>query len=496
MNSSSSVSFVNTNHPIDFELQNQGRVLIIKDALYNRSTQRYHDIKLERNGWRFFGWDLGGGGKFTGITDEVVREIQATYGIALKTLQAKPNSAVFWVNGNGRETSYCRGEHARENYYGGANTSSPYGKKADDVFLAQEDARHFGAAQMTLHDAMNAGIWSLVGWSKAPALTPLNNAPPTVSQSSPSSNSERRKALRSPLPKKILKMPQETQPFEEKETKEKRARVDALSADEPADTASTKKLASDFAKDDAPSLEKELDGVGEASKKSARVDALSADEPGDTGSAKKLASDFAQEETAFQEKGDEQSVTSSKSRRGREKQITQLPTIPTYRINSTPIELGYDSAPFEERRRRMIQHLDNSSPVPFSAFVDRNRSQRIDPYLFLRMSDALRRLTANPKADDKDAAYMSELCKHWFRAGYHYLNRNSKPGDGYEQIVSQVSEKVKDPLKIEEKAKELYWRRHATDFWMTFIDLFAKEKIDIDLLRKFLATATSLSSWF
>lgn len=505
MNSSGSVSFVNTNHPIDFELQNQGRVLIIKDALYNRSTQKYHDIKLERNGWRFFGWDLGGGGKFTGITDEVVREIQATYGIALKTLQAKPNSAIFWVNGKGRETSYCKGEHTCENYYGGANTSSPYGKKADDLFLSQEDAKRFGAAQMTLHDAMNAGIWSLVGWTKGPALTSFNSEPPAVSQSSPSSTSERRKALRSSLPKKIHKMPQETQPFEEQETKEKRARVDALSADESeGDTASSKKLASDFAQDGAASQEKDLNGVEEESKKRAETNALSVDKPRDTASGKKLTSDFAEEERpykgelerAVQERRVEQAGASSKPRRGKEKQIAQLPTIPTYRINSTPIESGYDDAPFEERRRRMIQHLDNSSPVPFSAFVDRNLSQRIDPYLFLRMSDALRRLTTNPKANDKDAAYMSELCKHWFRAGYHYLNRNSKPGDGYEQIVSQVAEKVKDPLKIEAKAKELYWRRHATDFWMTFIDLFAKEKIDIDLLRKFLATATSLNSWF
>ncbi len=444
--------------PIDFELQNQGRVLIIKDALYNRSTHRYHDIKLERNGWCFFGLDLGGGGKFTGITEDVARQIQATYGIALKTLQVQPNGAAFWSRG--KQTSYATCELAGEKFASGklgdVKTSYPCGEKKDDVFLAQEDANRFGASRMTLHDAINAGIWSLAGWGQRAPL-PANEMPPADSSSPEPTRSG---ALRSPPRTRTPKRPSGTRSLQE--TAEKSARSQALSADESGDTASLQK-----SKSDRDSIEKEKPEI-EAKTKPREI-------------ASKASRKGRGESTALGRKGLKSGI---------------LPTIPVYRAQSTPIEPGYDKALFEERKRRIIAHLDNSSPVPFSAFVDRNLKQKIDPSLFLRMSDALRRLAVNPKADDKDAKYMSELCKHWFRAGYHYLDQNSRPGDGYEQTLSQVAEKIKDPTKAAVKARELYWRRHATDFWMTFIDLFARERLNIDLIRKFFATETTLNSWF
>src|SRR5579872_2179378 len=114
MNSANSISFVCSKGPIDFELQNDGRVLIIKDAFYNASTKKYHDIRLVRNGWKFLGFDLGGGGKFTGITDDVIRQIQSTYGIVLKTLNSEPSDAAFW--GNEQKTSFVTAKDAAEKY--------------------------------------------------------------------------------------------------------------------------------------------------------------------------------------------------------------------------------------------------------------------------------------------------------------------------------------------------------------------------------------------
>ena len=168
MNSSISVPYICSNGPIDFELQNQGRVLLIKDALYDPSTKKYHDIKLVRNGWKLFGFDLGGGGEFTGITEEVVRQIQSTYGIVLKTLKSKPNDAVFW--GDEQKTSYITALDAAKTYpskwrvLGNVKASYPLGKKEGDLLLSKEDSARFGADQMTLHDAIHKGIWNADGW--------------------------------------------------------------------------------------------------------------------------------------------------------------------------------------------------------------------------------------------------------------------------------------------------------------------------------------------
>jgi len=112
------------------------------------------------------------------------------------------------------------------------------------------------------------------------------------------------------------------------------------------------------------------------------------------------------------------------------------------------------------------------------------------------MLDALRRLAANPESKGPDDKKMNELFKHWFRAAYHYLEKNSKPGDGYAHILNKVKVSIKDPVKAETKAKKLYWRRYATDFWMTLIDLFSKERIDIDPFHKSISAKTSLNPWF
>ena len=591
--SSSNIPFVRQLDHVNYELQDHGRVLIIRDALYNPETDRYHDIKLTRSGWKLFGFDLGGGGQFTGITEDVVRQIQMTYGIVLKTLHSEPNGMVFW--GNPKKTSYIQGKNASKTYasgwYWNVKTSYPYGQKKDDVFLSKEDAACYGAEHMTVHDAIYAGIWNQ-GQFNGAALSPESDRASLGADGAASSkprSSARRNNLgqkqgeriprkTTPALKKEARPSSETDPFSKAKSQSRSAKMkrngradefdpsfgdsqnkmkskgrrdnerqstdgadpfgdsqnrakskgrrrdnewqSADGADPSGDSqnrAKSKGRRRDNEWQSADGADPSGDSQNRAKSKGRRRDnewqsADGADPSGDSQNRAKSkrrrrdnewqSADGADRETEFVSAGSQRKQEQHRFRsafgrsNGMDKPISSFPSIPVYRANSTPSELGYDDAPFEERKRRIIAHLNKSGPIPFSAFVDNNSEGRINPFYFRRMTDALRRLADNPQADDEAAKYMNKLFKHWFRAAYHYLDKNSKPGDGYEQILSKVSEEIKDAKKAARKAKELYWRRHATDFWMTLVDLFGSEKISIDAYHKVLSTETSLNSWF
>jgi hypothetical protein len=322
---------------------------------------------------------------------------------------------------------------------------------------------------MTLHDAIRAGIWNATGWSHGafairPEPEPVDNLSPVEGTGAGKYGSAIERPQRSRNGDKGIKKRSWLSETPEKEAKEANAAVDAAKV-KPAPMNAADHLkqrtalhSDEDANIDSGDLEPIDEGEVERPNGQTRLDAL------------KTSPKFKQMET--------------------------IPSIPVYRAHSTPIDPGYDDAPVEERRSRIIDHLDRSSPIPFSAFVDNNKERRIHPLLFQTMLDALRRLAKDPASNDSAAQDMKSLLKHWFRAAYHYLDKNSNPSDGYPHILSVVSRGTKDPKKAEVKAKELFWRRQATDFWMTLVDLFSSEKIDIDLLHKSISTKTSLNPWF
>lgn len=135
---------------VSFELKNKDRVLILKDALFNSETLTFHDIKIER-GFSLFGF--GFGKKFTEMTDDLAREIQTTYGIVLKTLNANPGEVRLWGT---IEKTHFKIKNSRV-----LNTSYSLGQKKDDTLLASIDAAHYNREKMTLHDAIRIGIWNI-----------------------------------------------------------------------------------------------------------------------------------------------------------------------------------------------------------------------------------------------------------------------------------------------------------------------------------------------
>jgi|GEM_PF-3608196 len=676
MSSSNSIPYVCASRPPDVVLQNGGRILLLKDALYNPETGKYHDIKLVKSGWKLFGIDLGGGGKFTGVTQEVAREVQETYGIALKTLKSDPRGAAFW--GGAGQTSYVSAPAGSGISFWRRlmprETSYPLGQKQNDVYLAPEDAARFNAARMTLHDAMSAGIWNAGVLKKTSAPSdavekaseghdgpipaglqrekrdPFRERPETALDQAKGKPARRRKAhgetpeetgktgrkkskipngapdleessscgkipggVRRPNPAygknghpplykqtgrtdsgawdpafdetgktvgKKSKMPQGrrhlvktphhlkvpgsrgTDPasrsgvseemFDEtggtvgKKTKMPQGRRHFVEAphhlkipgrrgtnpasrsgvseemfDETGGTVGKKtKMPQGRRHLVETPLHSEMPGglrkMDPASRKSgdpasreqmARADAGVSESPENEGrvGGRKSGSwnedsfnpSTAEHRLRKQGRFSETHRSASGIRRpvfG--PPVGSFPAIPGYKSKSTPIELGFDDAPFDERMRRIIEHLDRSGPVPFSAFVDKNANRRIDPGIYRKMEDGLRRLAADPASSHKDAKYMRRLCEHWMRAAYHYLDQNSEPGDGFSLLLSKAAETIKDPKKAEAKAKELYWRRHGTIFWLTLIDLFASERLGIDRFQESLSSKTSLNPWF
>ncbi len=297
---------------VSFELKDQDRVLVLKDALFNPKTHLYHDITIKR------GWFAN---KFTGMTDDLAREILTSYGIVLKTLNANPGEVKLW--GTLEKTHY------KNKNSSGYNTSYSYGQKKDDLQLSPEDAAHYHQDKMTLHDAVRFGLWN----------TQNPNA-------------------------------------------------------------------------------------------------------------------------------------SSKEQIKRETVETPEPT-----LGST--EPCFDDLPFLLRKKRVIEHLDAKSSIPFSSFANRNYDRRINEEKFQNLLHGLRTLTLDPETEDKYAKKMRKHLSHWFQRGWKFFNEHSKPKCGYQKVL--------DALKDEKKAKEKYWQEHATIFWLSLIPLFAEEKLDIERLQKFLA---------
>jgi hypothetical protein len=503
MDISNSIPFVCSDGPIVYELQNQGRVLIIKDALFDPSTQKYHNIELVRSGWKFFGLDWGGGEEFTGITDDVARQIQATYGIVLKTLGKPPAEVAFW--GDAKKTSYLAETDGGKKFSSGliynAKMSFPFGEKEDDVFLSTEDSALFGATQMTIHDAINAGIWNPTGWSpktaaNAPATSDDKKPPggPGTNRSAP--HSKGKKTGSQAKPGQARHPPAAPASGDDKKSFR-------TGTNRSAPHRKGKKTGSQAKPDEArypaaaPASGDDKKSFGTGTNRSApHRKGMQTGSQAKPGQARYPAAAPASGDDKKSSRSHVSQMRSERARFSAGHPIESFPSIPVYRASSTPIEAGYDDAPFEERKRRIIEHLDSSSPIPFSAFVDKNRERRIHPFLFERMIDALRKLAANPESGDTDAIEMKKLFKHWFRAAYHYLEKNSKPGDGYPHILNKILRRVKDAEKAEIKAKEIYWRKYATDFWMTLIDLFSAERIDIDPFHKSISSKTSIDPWF
>ncbi len=484
---STSLPFVCSGGPIDYELRNQGRMLVIKDALYNPITQKYHDIQLVRGGWKFLGMDWGGGRAFTGITKDAVRQIQETYGIALKTLGKEPPGLAFW--GDASKTTYVTEADDGASFWSSPRASYPYGQKSDDVLLSAEDAARFGWSDMTLHDAIRAGIWNATGWSSgwsqgAHAFAP---EPPRVdetpnSEESAGAGKYGSAIARPPRSRAVNKGSAKRIWLTDAPGKEANVASDAAKG-KPTPADRLKQKTALDADDDSG---EDINNGGQEP-----IDGEVVEQPNGITTLNGALEPIDGEE---QQNG----ITSLDAPKTSPnfKQIAKVPSIPVYRAASTPIIPGYDDAPVDERRSRIIEHLDRSSKVPFSAFVDNNQARRIHPVLFQTMLDALRRLALDPAANDSDAQDMKGLLKHWFRAAYHYLDQNSSPSDGYPHIFNVVSRGTKEPKEAEKKAKELYWRRQATDFWMTLIDLFSSETIDIDLLHRSISQKTSLNPWF
>jgi len=483
--------------PIRYEVLKNGRLLVLKDALFNPLTQKYHSIHLEKFPRKFFGFEIGKGGLFTGITEEVAREIQKTYGVFLKTLNSHPNGAAFW--GDASKTQYIKKEEAAESMkrgrLWGAKTSYPLGAKKNDLFLAKEDAALYGKEKMTLHDAIQTGIWNSLSGGVSPPPAPVEknlegkkSPPEALLGVARPSREKTRKGRGDPGP--LPSEPREKASRNKKETR----KIDPENASEKSGRSKQPKRkvsGEDPITRDLEEMDREIEELSNES------DSPSASQERRTKRGRKKKPSQPEERTLSAPKEEPlegEPVQSSKDQS--DTPIATYPSIPAYSAKSTPFVAGYDDAPFEERRRRMIEHLDKSSPVPFSAFVDHNQEKRIDDALFRRMLDGLRRLALNPKASDPDASYMKKLMKNWFRAAYHYLDKNSKPGDGYQQILNKVYIDTSNPHKAEKKAKEIYWRKHATIFWMTLVDLFSADLIDIDPLHKDLSNQTSLNSLF
>jgi hypothetical protein len=529
MEISTSIPFVNSSAPLDYEVLNQGRVLIIKDALYNPVTEKYHDIQLVRSGWKFLGWEWGGG-TFNGLTKDAVRQIQETYGIVLKTLGQHPPGAAFF--GDAGKTTYLTEDGESESYL--------TGQKNDDVMLSPSDAARFGESEMTLHEAIRAGIWNAAGWSHEsfPSASDLADSEVTLPEEgeevdeiaqygSPIARQlkPREGAAESGKKRSWLSKPPENKKKEASESTRATTKTDrlqqrtALGGDEDAeatpetldsgdahlDVNEEGEIAPETMDNGASHLHVSEDGEiapetldGGASHLHVSEDGEIAPEPEDSGATHLHVSGDGGIAPLRTPKGKFRILDALKTSSAPRyfKQIESIPWISAYQAKSTPLDPIYDDLAVEERKSRIVEHLDRASKVPFSAFVDNNKERRIHPVLFHTMQDALRRLAKDPEADDSDAKEMKNLLNHWFRAAYHYLDKNSKPGDGYPDVLTVVSRGTKDPKKAEAKAKELYWRRQATDFWMTLIDLFSSEKIDIDLLHKAISTKTSLNPWF
>ena len=439
MTKTDQIPYVRSEAPVGISIEDNGRVLVLKSALFNPVTAQWHDIRIVSHGWKVLGFNVGGGVKFTSVTEEMARQIQMTYGIVLKTLHAEPNGAAFWSDG--RKTSYFIGKNASDSLEKGkpfrgllkriflrdtpeVKTSLPFGEKKGDLLLSEQDAARFGATQMTLHDAVQKGIFDPLHQGAA------GNAAGASSLAATSPQSPLDAFLGQPI----------ADLEEAKEDESLSSQGPTLQRGEVSSTSPVKKK-----------LEK-----GAAAEAPLRL-------------AKEKAT------------GDP---------------IARLPSIPTYRASKTPIETGYDNASFAERKRRLIAHLDQSSPIPFSAFVDQNKERKIETVRFRNLLEALRKLAIDPESKDADAKYMRNLLKHWFRAAFHYLDKNSNPGDGYPQILAQISLEIQNADKARAKAKELYWRQHATLFWMTLVDLFAREKISIELLYKNISKETNLNPLF
>ena len=154
-------TFIPSDLPVDPELQSGGRVLVLKCALFNPSTQKWHDIRIERSS--FLGkWCRG---PLNNISLEEAERIRKTYDIILRTIDMKPGETT--ITGDLQSTQFTRknGSGHLEK-----KSSSVYeASRQNDALLSQADAEYFGQKNMTVHDAIVSGVLAPLGLSHAKA---------------------------------------------------------------------------------------------------------------------------------------------------------------------------------------------------------------------------------------------------------------------------------------------------------------------------------------
>lgn len=401
--------FISANQPVQHRLESGGRVLVLICALKDPVTNEWQDIRIERTGW--FKWFRG---SLKDPSHEEVEMIRKTYNIYLKTSHLKPGEGSLSSDLNSTRFAARNAAGALEN-----KTSYAYKAGRADTEIAPEDAAYFHREHMTIHDAVVAGILNPLGITGA-------NATSVEEDADAASSGEGRLP---PLPD-----------------------LDVAREPNPAEPNPTSKLPS------VPNrffngrkFNKALEEVRNDARANTADDAI--------------------------------------------------------RLNA---DVPYDDLPDDLRKQRLIAYLDKVGPIPFSAVVENRVPQGIEPTAFqkihysldqLAVRDALGKLAALEartalsarEAEDRDklryrlrnalrdqsakeayeewkdslaklpdAQYTQQLLEYWFRAAYHFLDKESTPDTT--EIALQLREKGVSESKLFAQAKEIYWRSNTPNW--------------------------------
>ena len=389
-----SKTFIPSELPVDPELQSGGRVLVLKCALFNPSTQKWHDIRIERSG--FLGkWCRG---PLNNISQEEADRIRKTYDIILRTIDMQPGETAITTDLHSTQYTQRNGSGRVEKKSSAAYDAS----RQDNVLLSQADAQCFGQKNVTVHDAVVFGVLAPLG---------LSDVRTTLSE-------------------------QEKLPFLSLNAKEDGKVVEQI-----------KQL---------PKIPK--NNVG--------------------------GSQFNKADRDFLDKAREEDPILA--------------------------DADYGDLSSEQRKARLTAYLDQTGPIPLSAFEKNDPPKGMSSEVFSRLRQSLSRLAVRdalgrlavleakivPNTDDRKECqrlrerlaeflkdreakdvyedwkrelkqhaadqYMEALLQHWFRASYHYLDKYSTL-----EITREVLKLRADGVSEEksvELAKENILRELATDY--------------------------------
>lgn len=389
-----SKTFIPSDLPVDPELQSGGRVLVLKCALFNPSTQKWHDIRIERSG--FLGkWCRG---PLNHVSQEEAERIRKTYDIILRTIDMQPGETAITGDLHATQFTQRNGSGRLEKKSSAAYEAS----RQDNVLLSQADAQCFGQKNMTVHDAMVSGVLAPLG---------LSDARTTLSE-------------QENLP--VLPL---------------------------------------HAKEDGKMLEqiKQLPAIPKCNV-----------------------------EGSYFNRADQEFLTNAR------------------KAGPSLADAKYDDLTLEQRKARLTAYLDQTGPIPLSAFEKNEPPKGMSPEVFGRLRQSLSRLAVrdalgrlavlNAKLllatderhekerldkhlaavlegrDAKDVyeewkgelqkhsadRYMEKLLEHWFRASYHYLDKYSVP-DITRAVLELQAEGVSQG-KSATLAKENVLRELASDY--------------------------------